>query len=414
MSKGIFNKEQTKSNHISQRGTRISCTSCGLYTNCRSPRMTAYGKGHKGILNVGEAPSGEDDQKGKQWQGRTGRKLKLMYESFGIDLFEDCLNINAVNCMPTDNETPTSHQIDCCRPRVMKTIEEFQPRIIILYGQSAVESVLGERWQKNRNESIATWRGYHIPDQRYKAFVCPTFHPSYVYRGDPDVRETIWFQDIENALQCLNRDFQKLELSVLCGKIEIVEDQKQLSDTLGMLSIVGGEFKADLRAVDIESTGLKPDAPGHQIACLSIALNSNKSYVFPMTKRDQRKEQLRKLLMNQWLGWIGHNIKFEQRWFRKFLNAEPINWVWDTMMYAHRQRSTKGTKSLKFQTYVNFGIADYDSEVEPYLKGDPQDANSFNRVMELMEKNPRQLMLYCGLDTIFTYRLAELQMKGAE
>ena len=79
-------------------GTKQTCIKCGLYQNVLSPRMEAFGNFRKGILNIGEAPGGEEDRKGKQWQGKVGRRLKRMYGKLGIDLFDDCLNINAVNC----------------------------------------------------------------------------------------------------------------------------------------------------------------------------------------------------------------------------------------------------------------------------------------------------------------------------
>ena len=66
---------------------------------------------------------------------------------------------------------------------------------------------------------------------------------------------------------------------------------------------------------------------------------------------------------------------------------------------------------MKFQAYVRFGTPDYDSEVEPYLKS--PDSNTPNRVMELVRDETlfRKLLLYNGIDSLVTYRLAMLQMK---
>ncbi|HUM45240.1 MAG TPA: hypothetical protein PKI14_20015, partial [Fervidobacterium sp.] len=70
--------------------------------------------------------------------------------------------------------------------------------------------------------------------------------------------------------------------------------------------------------------------------------------------------------------------------------------------------------SLKFQVYVNFGVVDYDSAIEKYLHStDDKNANSTNRVMELVA-NPikrKELFTYCGLDSLFGYRLAMRQVK---
>ena len=60
----------------------------------------------KGILIIGEAPGQVEDRKGLPWQGGTGRLLKRTLEKQGIDLFEDCICVNAVNCRPPKNRAP--------------------------------------------------------------------------------------------------------------------------------------------------------------------------------------------------------------------------------------------------------------------------------------------------------------------
>jgi hypothetical protein len=62
---------------------------------------------------------------------------------------------------------------------------------------------------------------------------------------------------------------------------------------------------------------------------------------------------------------------------------------------------------------VNFGVVDYDSSISPYLKAkDSKNGNAINRIMELVNKpgGKEKLMTYCGLDTLYTYRLAMKQM----
>jgi len=79
------------------------------------------------------------------------------------------------------------------------------------------------------------------------------------------------------------------------------------------------------------------------------------------------------------------------------------------MMAAHILDNRPGVTSLKFQTYINFGIIDYESEVSPYLKAvDSKNGNALNRIFEADEK---KLMEYCSLDSIYEYRLAMWQIK---
>ena len=60
--------------------------------------MRPHGNFNKGIMVIGEAPGEVEDEKGRPWQGPTGRLLSRFYRRQGIDLFEDftILKLNAV------------------------------------------------------------------------------------------------------------------------------------------------------------------------------------------------------------------------------------------------------------------------------------------------------------------------------
>ena len=139
--KGFFTAKETESK--SRPGGKIlSCASCGLYKHAESPKMKPYGNFAKEILNIGEAPGGVEDERGKPWQGKVGRLLQKTYRRLGIDLFEDCLNINAVNCRPMndkeENRAPTNYEMDCCRGMILQTICDRQPKVVVLFFNSIV------------------------------------------------------------------------------------------------------------------------------------------------------------------------------------------------------------------------------------------------------------------------------------
>ena len=136
--------------------------------------------------------------------------LQKTYKKLGIDLFDDCLNINAVNCRPSEdgeNRTPVNYEIECCRKFVLQTIIKYKPKVIILLGNSAIYSIIGHRWKKDFG-GINKWRGWTIPDQDFKAWICPTFHPSYIERGDSDdIAKVIWEQDLTRAIHKIKEPF---------------------------------------------------------------------------------------------------------------------------------------------------------------------------------------------------------------
>jgi hypothetical protein len=56
-------------------------------------------------------------------------------------------------------------------------------------------------------------------------------------------------------------------------------------------------------------------------------------------------------------------------------------------------------------------VAGYDEEVELWLKSADKDGNAMNKILELWEQSEgrKKLMLYCGLDSLFTFRLGLVQ-----
>jgi uracil-DNA glycosylase len=155
------------------------CGACGLSRKCFSPRMPPTGKGSNKVLVVAEAPGEEEDRQGVQLIGRAGQLLRNMLHTIGEEL-DDCWKTNAVICRPPGNEIKTEY-VAACRPTLLKTIAELKPRVIILLGGSAVESVIEPEWGRNVG-GIGRWAGYTIPSPTYNAWLCPTYHPSYLLR----------------------------------------------------------------------------------------------------------------------------------------------------------------------------------------------------------------------------------------
>ena len=398
--KGFFTAKETESK--SRPGGKIlSCASCGLYKHAESPKMKPYGNFAKEILNIGEAPGAVEDERGKPWQGKAGRLLQKTYRRLGIDLFEDCLNINAVNCRPMndegENRAPTNYEMDCCRGMILQTIYDRQPKVVVLFGGSALYCLLGHRWKKDLG-GITKWRGWTIPDRDFKTWVCPTFHSSYVSRSEKEV-ETVWIQDLECVVEKINEPLPRYRKP----RINVIEDLSPLND-----------IKSDQVSFDYETTGLKPHAKGHKIVCASIATDENSCYAFMMPSSRKACQPFTNLLANPHIGKMAHNIKFEETWSVVRLRQSVVNWEWDSMLAAHVLDNRPGITGLKFQTYVNFGVVDYASEVTPYLLGvEGKNGNSLNRIHELTETESgrKRLLEYCALDSVYEYRLATLQQK---
>jgi uracil-DNA glycosylase family 4 len=394
--KGFFSKKETESESRVD-GKILSCVSCGGYKKCKTPKMKPVGNFKKKILIIGSAPERSDDRQGKPFQSANAMFLMEVLANLGVNMFDDCLLYYAHHCYNPDAECdPSNYEIECCRKSTIQVVKENKPKLIILLGDAAVFSLIGHRWKKDMND-IDKWRGWTIPDQDFKAWLCPTYE-TYQVKDKPEAL-TIWKQDLERALECLDREFP------VYVEPEIITLQNDLS----VLSTIQNDF-----AFDFETTGLKPHDKGHKIVCASVAVSKDLVYVFMIPERKKDRSSFLFLLADKHVGKIAQNMKFEHAWTWEYLGINVENWVWDTMLASHLLDNRTGTTSIKFQTYVQFGVVDYDSEINPYLKAkDDKNANSINRIYELVEKpgGKEKLLKYCALDSIYEMRLSIIQRK---
>jgi uracil-DNA glycosylase len=378
-----------------------TCSQCGLWRGKINPRQKPYGNFKLGILNIGEAPGQKEDERGKPWQGQMGQVLQHAYKKFGINLFKDCVNINSCRCRPTTstgaNRAPTDKEISNCRQSIFNTINEYKPKVIMLLGNAALKSVIGSRWHKDLGPQ-SRWIDWAIPDRDLNCWIYPTYHPSFTERGDVEV-ETIWMQHLERGLNLINK------------KLPVFKDERKQVIIVDRLKDVRDKIHSPF-AVDYETTGLKPhDTTAHDIICGSIYCGEL-AYTFLMTP--ENRKFLVSLLESNEYQKIAANLKYEHTWSRVILKAKVRGWLWDTMLAAHVLDNRRGSNGLKFLVYTNFGVIDYTNKIDGYLESeDKKNANSVNRIRELIktEQGKQDLLTYCGLDTIYEYHLARIQMK---
>ena len=130
------------------------------------------------LLIIGEAPGPEENLKGKPFVGRAGQLLDKVLQAANFDPEKDVYITNSVFRMPPGEEgkpfrKPTTEEIDYYRPFVFEIIRLIDPRVILLTGNVACQSVL-------RKTGIPSLRGQWTEmDGRW---IMPIFHPSYLLR----------------------------------------------------------------------------------------------------------------------------------------------------------------------------------------------------------------------------------------
>lgn len=391
MLKSFFNKQQVQSKTRPQ-GKLLTCAKCGLYQYARNPKMGVSGKGKKKILNITGYMTDTEDFKNKRWTTDAGRFLKLEYRKLGIDIEEDCWNYSATQCYSKD---ANGFSISCCRSHVRGLIDKYKPDLIVAFGEQALESLCGDR-VKSFSSSLTRWRGFHIPDRHYKAYITPILHPEVVLEEDQEQFYTIFRQDLESALTCLNKEFPKNQE---------YEKQVEIIDDLSLLS----NLKEGKIAFDIESTGLAPYDKGHRIISASLCDEDEKCYSFLIPKTYKEKEYLLNILQSDKYEIIIQNTAFERKWVKEKFRLEIANYGIDTQLAQHIVNNARGITGLKFQSYVYLGMESYDTAVEDYIKSDDnKNPNAKNKMLLMAKENPEELLLYGGLDTLLTMKIAKI------
>jgi len=377
------------------------CGKCGLHKGCFSPRMEPSGTGEKKILFIGEAPGEEEDKQGCPFVGPSGQLLRDLLSEIPIDM-DECSVTNAVICHPPKNKL-SPKVLGYCRPNLLRTIDDLKPNVIIPLGMTATSALLADEWKKDVG-AISRWVGWKIPFHTYSAWVCPTYHPSYLLRQrhggreDPTLRK-IMVDHLSEAVLKKKVSLPTDTLDRLKAQVEVIDKPKQAYLRLKDLSRKKGYL-----SFDYETTGVKPDRRGHEIVTAAFCLDGEDT--FSVLLHPRHHKVLSKILQSKRLRKVAHNLKFEQRWTHAILGHDVTPWYRDTMLDAHRLDNRPGVTSLKFQAFVRLGIPDYSSHIAPYLRSSTRDG--FNRIREAPIE---PLLMYNGLDSLLGYKILIHQQK---
>lgn len=163
----------------------LDCRACGLCAR-RKQAVPGVGDENAAWLFIGEGPGAEEDERGEPFVGQAGRLLDAMLAAIGLARGGDVYIANAVKCRPPGNRTPENAEVAACFPYLQRQIALIRPRLIVLLGRAAVNSVLGAEG------TLSSLRGktlmYRDGDLEIPALA--TYHPAYLLRNLPDKAKT--------------------------------------------------------------------------------------------------------------------------------------------------------------------------------------------------------------------------------
>ncbi len=153
------------------------CQACSL---CKSRHSTVFGTGDEtaDLMIIGEAPGQEEDREGEPFVGQAGKLLDNMLAALDLTRAKNVYVANTLKCRPPGNRNPEPLEMAQCAPHLIRQVELLAPKLILLMGRFAVQSML------ETDASIASMRGKRHAWRGVPVVV--TYHPAYLLRSLPE------------------------------------------------------------------------------------------------------------------------------------------------------------------------------------------------------------------------------------
>ena len=138
------------------------------------------------LMVVGEGPGQKEDAIGKPFVGDAGQLLNKMLNAIKIKR-ENVYITNVVNFRPPDNRKPEPAEINRYSEFLREHISIIDPKILILMGSTAMESLFGSKIKISKERGA--WKEIIINNKTYLTMI--TFHPAYLLR-QADQKKYSW------------------------------------------------------------------------------------------------------------------------------------------------------------------------------------------------------------------------------
>jgi DNA polymerase len=187
------------------RTAAAGCRGCSLW---QVGTQTVFGEGelHADVMFVGEQPGDYEDRAGRPFVGPAGKVLDEALAEAGIDRTATYVT-NAVKHFKWQargkrriHQKPNWAEMTACRPWLEAELELVHPRVLVLLGATAAQTVLGRQFR------VTQHRG-ELLDSELAEFVTATVHPSSILRGEPEERDAnfaAFVDDLRVVAKALN------------------------------------------------------------------------------------------------------------------------------------------------------------------------------------------------------------------
>ena len=176
-----------------------SIENCNFKVNSKNLIM-GNGNINSSIMIIGEAPGDIEDDSGSSFQGESGVLLKKMLSAINLEI-ENVYTTYAINFKIPESKKPSTQEIKRYSVFLKEHISIINPKIVILMGGTAMESVTNLKGRIS--DERGKWKEIILKDQTLYCMI--TFSPSYLIRF-PENKKYSWedLKNIKKKIQNLN------------------------------------------------------------------------------------------------------------------------------------------------------------------------------------------------------------------
>lgn len=374
---------------------RPECKACGLWKKGKHPFIPPVVETPGQTVDlafVGEAPGKTEDEQGEYFCGKAGR---LLDDILDVSPFTGA-NIaffNAVQCWPGPgadggDAKPTTEQMRCCRPLLLKNLGLVGPAAqplsaIVAVGQWGARALLNDGTATLRGKRPCRLRRLTVPDLEVQPrLVTATYHPAAVFYGQPNLRNVIVedLQWVHSQLETGGEGETSFSQATpewveqLTGPVSLDAEYNPEDGTLYSLAFTTTQ---EPRAVLLQHP---------EVANLDA---------------DKWRSALGKMLLTPGIILVGHNLPADLGALARFgVRLPEMVRLWDTLTASRIKWHNDPDRSLETLAAAKLGMPDYAMVITPYKRkfGGAFGGNAPGAV----------LLSYNVGDTVAAWRLREL------
>lgn len=367
------------------------------------------------VLFVGDPPNYVEDVSGRPFAGDTGDEVRSALTRSGLE--HSYALANVVRCRPRDksgnNRPPTVEEIAACSHYIKQDIEKLNPKVIILVGNLAVQTLAPTATWKGKSASSLKGQVYQKDGRTHLV----TVNPSGYLRSNSGPEKRRFYRHINSAAAFLTGETSKWSEK---GTVVLVDTLEKFDSTMDFFL---NECTSPV-AVDSETMNLNRVAQ-NKVATIQLSASSDLAYVIPVdhwdspfkTKEEKKhiKQGLKKLFSSttaKFPFWIAHNSQFDTaiilRHFRlsriakRVVDTQFLAFLQDENQVGSEDGGKSGFNALRLKDLARelLGFYLYDTELSDAIAArHGADGGS------LWNLSLDRLSAYGGTDAYVTFRL---------